>query len=259
MKDPRRTLGNVLEFAVPAVLVAGYAAWAAPRGDIFFPPLGDIADSFVESWLGHRLLGDVWPSVRRLLLGFFGAAVIGVALGAVLGLSRRARIALTPMVDFFRALPPPALLPLTMLVLGVDDGAKIALIALVCVFPILLNTMAGVAGIDPLLRETARMYNIPRRDQLVHVILPGALPSIFAGLRTSLSLAVIMMVISEFVAATDGIGFGIWRAKRLFDISSMWAGIVLIGILGYGLNLILIAVERRVLAWHRGARGSALR
>lgn len=258
MKQGSRQIGlTALGIAVPVLLLTLYAVWAGPRDDLFFPPLGEILATFFEDWIGERLTGDIWPSVRRLLLGFFIAAIVAVTLGTALGLSRSARLATAPIVEFFRALPPPALLPLTILVLGVGDTAKVFLIALVCVFPILLNTMAGVGGIDPVLKETARMYGIRPIDQLFHVIIPGALPSIFAGLRTSLSLAVILMVISEFVAATNGIGYAIWQAKRLFDISEMWAGILLLGILGYGLNMLLIMVERRVLAWHHGARGRA--
>ncbi|RDE10075.1 ABC transporter permease [Pelagibacterium lacus] len=260
MKFNRRQLLNLaLELAVPAALITAYAVWAAPRNDIYFPPLQVILSAFVEDWLGAKVTADIWPSLRRLLLGFFIASILAIAIGLVLGTSRRARIATAPLVDFFRSLPPPALLPLTLLVLGVDDTAKVALIGLVCFFPVLLNTMAGVGGIDPLLRETARMYGIPLRDRILHVLIPGAMPSIFAGLRTSLSLAVIMMVISEFVAATNGVGYSIWRARRSFDIADMWAGIILLGILGILLNTILLLVEARLLAWHRGSRAAASR
>jgi ABC-type nitrate/sulfonate/bicarbonate transport system permease component len=245
-----------LEVLTPLVLIGLYAWWAGPRDSFFFPPLGKILSTFWVSWLTERLASDIWPSLWRALVGFGVAMFLGVVAGTFLGLSRPARLATAPLVEFFRALPPPALLPLTILVLGVDDTAKILLIGLVCLFPILMNTIAGVAGLDPTLRETASAYNIGARDRLLHVILPGALPAIFAGLRTSLSLAIIMMVISEFAAASNGIGFGIWQAKRLFNIPEMWAGIVLLGILGYGLNMGLIAIERVVLHWHRGARST---
>ncbi|QKV19672.1 ABC transporter permease [Oricola thermophila] len=257
MKPRLTVLLIALEIATPLALVAAYALWAGPRDDFFFPPLREVLSVFMADWLGERLSSDIWPSIRRILIGFTLSAALAVGLGILCGLSRRTRLAVTPLIEFFRALPPPALLPLTLLVLGVGDSAKILLIALVCVFPILLNTIAGISGIDPTLRETARVFGITRRDTLLHVIIPGAMPSIFAGLRTSMSLAVIMMVISEFVAASNGIGFGIWQAKRLFDIPAMWAGIILLGILGYGLNMTLLLVERRVLAWHRGARAAA--
>ncbi|ADZ69542.1 ABC transporter permease [Polymorphum gilvum] len=257
MRRPGSILLIALEVLTPSLLIGAYALWAGGQNNFFFPPLGKILEEFAEGWIGARFLSDIWPSLWRTLAGFALSAALAVSLGTVLGLSRRTRLAVTPLVEFFRALPPPALLPLTLLVLGVGDSAKVLLIALVCVFPILLNTIAGVSGIDPTLRDTARMYGIGRRDMLVHVILPGALPSIFAGLRTSLSLAVIMMVISEFVAASNGIGFGIWKAKRMFDIPSMWAGILLLGLLGYALNMALILIQHRVLRWHRSARRAA--
>lgn len=246
-----------LEIVTPLLLILAYALWAGPRNDFFFPPLDKILATFWHDWLGSLVATDIVPSLYRTLVGFGLAAVIAVALGVALGLSRRARIATAPLVEFFRALPPPALLPLTILVLGVGDTAKIMLIALVCVFPILLNTIAGVGGLDPTLRDTARVYHISRADVLFRIVIPAALPAIFAGLRTSLSLAVIMMVISEFVAASNGIGFSIWQAKRLFDIPSMWAGIILLGIVGYVLNMILIGIESIVLRWHRGARAAS--
>jgi ABC-type nitrate/sulfonate/bicarbonate transport system permease component len=257
MSARRNGLLIALEVLTPLVLIGLYAWWAGPRDSFFFPPLQRILSTFWMNWLGERLASDIWPSLYRAMAGFGLAVVLGVTAGLLLGLSRWARLATAPLVDFLRALPPPALLPLTILVLGVGDTAKIMLIALVCLFPILMNTIAGVAGLDPTLKETARVYGIGRKDQLLYVIVPAASPSIFAGLRTSLSLAIIMMVISEFVAAADGIGFGIWKAKRLFNIPEMWAGIVLLGILGYALNMILIGIERVVLHWHRGARAGA--
>ena len=132
------------------------------------------------------------------------------------------------------------------------------LIAFVCVWPVLLNTIDGVTGIDPTLRETARVYGVSGRDRLLRIVLPAASPQIFAGMRTSLSLALILMVISEMVASTNGIGFFVLQSQRSFAIPEMWSGILLLGLLGYALNLIFVLVERRVLAWHRGARASAL-
>jgi ABC-type nitrate/sulfonate/bicarbonate transport system permease component len=128
----------------------------------------------------------------------------------------------------------------------------------VCLWPVLLNTIDGVTGIDPTLRETARVYGVGGRDRLRRIVLPAASPQIFAGMRTSLSLALILMVISEMVASTNGIGFFVLQSQRSFAIPEMWSGILLLGLLGYALNLIFVVVERRVLAWHRGARASAL-
>jgi ABC-type nitrate/sulfonate/bicarbonate transport system permease component len=102
------------------------------------------------------------------------------------------------------------------------------------------------------------MYGIPRRDRLLRVTLPAASPQIFAGMRLSVSLALILMVISEMVASTNGIGFFVLQSQRSFAIAEMWSGILLLGILGYVLNLLFVLAERKALAWHRGAKASAL-
>ena len=161
-------------------------------------------------------------------------------------------------MEFLRAIPPPALLPFAILVIGVGNSMKVFIIAFVCIWPILLNTIAGVTGVDPTLLETTRVYGISRRDRLWRVMLPAASPQIFAGMRTSLSLALILMVISEMVASTNGIGYFVLQSQRTFAIPEMWSGILLLGILGYTLNGAFVLIERRVLRWHRGARASAL-
>jgi ABC-type nitrate/sulfonate/bicarbonate transport system permease component len=135
---------------------------------------------------------------------------------------------------------------------------KIFIIAFVCLWPVLLNTIDGVAGVDPTLRETARVYDIGPVDRVLRVTLPAAAPQIFAGMRTALSLALILMVISEMVASTNGIGYFVLQAQRSFAIPEMWSGILLLGILGYVLNAVFLLAERRVLRWHRGSRASAL-
>ena len=112
----------------------------------------------------------------------------------------------SPIIEFMRAIPAPALIPFAILVLGVEDDAKIFLIAVVCIFPVLLNTIDGVAGVGPTQREPPTVYSLGRRDRLRYVILPTAAPQISAGMRTSLSLSLILMVISEMVASANGIG-----------------------------------------------------
>ncbi|HEX4760897.1 MAG TPA: ABC transporter permease, partial [Thermoleophilaceae bacterium] len=189
---------------------------------------------------------------------FFIAAALGVLGGLLLGLSPRARRAAAPVVEFLRAIPPPALLPFAILVVGVGASMKIFVIAFVCVWPILLNTIDGVIGVDPTLRDTTRVYGISDRDRLWRVMLPAASPQIFAGLRTAVSLALILMVISEMVASTNGIGYFVLQSQRTFAIPEMWSGILLLGILGYVLNGVFVLLEKRLLRWHRGARASAL-
>jgi ABC-type nitrate/sulfonate/bicarbonate transport system permease component len=254
----RRVLGTTLEIAVPLALLGLWAVLSADSETYYFPPLTDILDTFADTWLFERVGSDVVPSLARLALGYGIACALAVAAGLALGLSRPLRRATDPIVQFLRAIPPPALLPFGILVLGVGTSMKVFIIAFVCLWPVLLNTIDGVAGVDPTLRETAQVYGIPPRDRLLRVTLPAAAPQIFAGMRTSLSLALILMVISEMVASTNGIGYFVLQSQRSFAIPEMWSGILLLGILGYVLNAIFLLVERRVLRWHRGARASAL-
>jgi ABC-type nitrate/sulfonate/bicarbonate transport system permease component len=243
-----RRLGVVLEVLVPLALLALWGVWSANTDTFYYPPLTEILETFMDTWVFERFASDVVPSLLRLSAGFAIAVVAGVAIGIPLGLNATARRAAAPIVEFLRAIPPPALLPLAIVVIGVGNGMKVLLIAFVCLWPVLLNTIDGIRGIDPTLNETARVYGVPRRATL-----PAAAPQVFAGMRTSLSLAVIMMVISEMVASTNGIGFFVLQSQRTFAIPEMWSGILLLGILGYLLNVLFVLVERRVLAWHREA------
>jgi ABC-type nitrate/sulfonate/bicarbonate transport system permease component len=254
-----RSLAVALEITVPILLLAIWGLWSSGSDTYYFPPLTDIFKTFADTWLFERVGSDVVPSLVRLALGYGIACAVAVAAGLALGLSRPLRRATDPIVQFLRSIPPPALLPFGILVLGVGTSMKVFIIAFVCLWPVLLNTIDGVAGVDPTLRETARVYDIGARDQILRVTLPSAAPQIFAGMRTSLSLALILMVISEMVASTNGIGYFVLQSQRSFAIPEMWSGILLLGILGYVLNVIFVLVERRVLRWHRGARASALR
>jgi ABC-type nitrate/sulfonate/bicarbonate transport system permease component len=254
----RKLLLLALEIAVPVVVVVVIARWSANSTNFYYPPLSKVLDSFRHTWLFDRFDGDVLPSISRMFAGFFIAVAGGVITGVALGMSDRARRASNPIVEFLRAVPPPVLLPVAILLVGIGNSMKVALIAFGCVFPVLLNTMDAVASIDPTMSDTSRAYHVRPADRIFRIVLPAASPQIFAGVRTSLSLALILMVISEMVASTDGIGYFIIQSQRMFAIPDMYSGILLLGILGYLLNLGLLLVERRLLRWHRGWRASAL-
>lgn len=254
----RRTLETVLEVAVPVGVVTLWALLSTNSGAIYFPPLTEILREFAETWVFERVGSDVLPSLSRLGAGYAIAVLIGIGAGIPLGLSTTARRAATPIIDFLRALPPPAIIPFAVVVIGVGSTMKIFVISFACVWFILLNTIDGVRGIEPGLLDTARAYGVKGRDRLRYVVVPAASPQIFAGMRTALSVSLIVMVISEMTASTNGIGFFVLQAQRQFAITEMWSGIVLLALLGYTLNLMFILIERRVLAWHHGAKASAL-
>jgi sulfonate transport system permease protein len=168
------------------------------------------------------------------------------------------RRALEPVLDFFRSLPKPALLPIAIVALGVGDSMKIFIIAFGALWPILLNTIDGVRGVDSMQLEMARVYGLTRRQRIFKVILPAASPQIFVGARVALAIAMILMVISEMVASTNGLGYFVLLSQQTFAIPEMWAGIILLGIIGYLTNFLFVLTERRLLAWHAGWRATAL-
>jgi ABC-type nitrate/sulfonate/bicarbonate transport system permease component len=253
-----RLRGVALEAVAPVAILLVWGAWSARAESFFFPPLTDILVSFRENWLFARPLPDVVPSLERLAAGYALAMVFGIALGVLIGSSRVARSAAGPWVEFLRSIPPPVLVPFAILTFGIGSQFKVFVIAVGCVWPVLLNTIDGVRGIEPVLLETTASYRIGWVDRMRYVVLPAASPRIFAGMRSALSLSLILMVISEMEASTNGIGFFVLQAQRSFAIPDMWSGILLLGLLGYASNAIFVIVERRVLRWHRASQSSAL-
>jgi ABC-type nitrate/sulfonate/bicarbonate transport system permease component len=246
-----------LEIAVPLAILAAWQAYTVHLDSSKFPRLSTILVEFQQMWLFSQFGEHVVPSLERIGLGFAIAVVVGIALGIPIGLSRWARLWAMPHIEYWRAMPPPALLPISIvLVHSIGNRQKIAFIAFFCIFPVLLNTIDGVRGIDPTMMETARSYNIPKHEAIRRIVLPAASPQIAAGMRTSLSLAVIMMVLSEYFSSTSGVGYVLLISKNTFEFTPMWAAIVLIGVLGYLLNVVFLLAERRLLAWHRGWRAA---
>jgi ABC-type nitrate/sulfonate/bicarbonate transport system permease component len=207
-----------LALVLPVLLLVAYDGWARTAGDFFFPPLSEIGATFADEWLFTRIPTDLLPSLGRMLAGFALAVGGGVALGALLGFSRTLSTALDPVLQFLRALPPPALIPVSLLVFGAGDSAKVFLIALGAVWPVLLNTVDGVRGVDRTALDMAHSYRVPAHARLTRLVLPAALPRIFAGARTALGIAIILMVVSELIGADNGVGYVVQLAQRGFDI-----------------------------------------
>jgi ABC-type nitrate/sulfonate/bicarbonate transport system permease component len=250
-----RTTIRVLNLlALPVVLLAIWWLASAGSTNFFYPPLRDIVEVFPETWFHGRVTHDIVPSLLRLLAGYLLALGLGVGLGIAIGSSPTLRRIVEPVLEFLRAIPPPVLVPILILFAGVDDRMKILVIVSGCLWPILLNTVEGVRGIDPILRDTARAYRLGRRRRLLHLVLRGAGPQIAAGARQALSVGIILMVISELFAASDGLGFTTVQFQRSFAIPEMWTGIVVLGVLGVVLSLVFRVVEGRALAWYHGVR-----
>jgi ABC-type nitrate/sulfonate/bicarbonate transport system permease component len=247
---------------IALVIVWEYAARKA--GSIFFPAPSEILHRAATLWLSgppqrlflsDSVFQDVIPSLFRLLGGWALAVLIGVPLGILIGRSRNLWDLVNPVLQFLRAIPGPALIPIFIILLGTESTMRVTLIAFGSVWPILLNTIEGTRTVDPVQLDTVQAFRIPRHARLWRIVLPAALPKIFAGMRVSLALAIILMVVSELVASTNGIGYRIQNAQIMFLLTDMWCGIVLLALIGYTLNWLFLKFEGRVLGWHRGARG----
>lgn len=249
------------------VLVLGVAAWelsTRAATSPFFPPPSTIVSRMYHLWfagpVSHAFLtstatGNILPSLGRMAAGLAASVVVGVGIGLALGRSKRAFEYLDPVLEFARVIPPPSLVPIFIVLFSIGTQMQLASIVFSAIWPMLLNTADGARSVDRLQMDTARVFRLSRADRLFRIIIPSSLPKIFAGLRLSLSLSLILMVFSELLPGTaNGIGFELVDAQSRSDLPTMWAGIVLLGILGYLLNTILLMVERRLLAWHRTSR-----
>lgn len=240
------------ELWLPVLLVAAWWVASANSTNIYFPPLSDVMSEFVDIWFFEGIKTEIWPSLCRLGAGFGLACLIGVGLGMVLGMVHWLEAAVRPIVEFMRATPGVAILPVMMLLLGLGTSMKVAMIALVATWPILLNTIDGVRSVEPVLRQVSRTYRLTPLDRIRFLVLPNAAPQIFAGARTALAISFVAMVISEMVGTPGGIGYFVLDAQRGFNTTAMWAGIIALGILGYLINRLFALVESWALAWHRG-------
>lgn len=253
-------VGGVLLGAV--VFGAAVAIWEASTRSaesFFFPPFSEVALRAWDVWPSAEFLRAVGASLKRLVAGYAIGAAAAIALGLAMGASPRGRRTLGPATEFLRALPVIAVVPIAIVLFGVGDAMRVAVIAFGVFFPVLLATVDGVRAVSPEIRDTAALLQVGTVERSVRVHLPAALPSIFAGLRTSLSIGLVLVVISEITGEGDGLGVYIRSQQTLFNVREMYAALLFLGLLGYALNRLFLVVERRALAWHYGAVGESVR
>jgi ABC-type nitrate/sulfonate/bicarbonate transport system permease component len=253
MSAVRRT---VTALALPIAILAAWWFVSAGSTNYQWPPLSKILKAFQDTWTLDRFRSDVFPSLIRLGLGYLVALVVGIAVGVLIGGSSAVRAFFEPVLEFMRAIPPPVLVPIIMLVAGIGDTMKVIVIASGCVWPVLLNTVEGVRGRDEVLADTCRVYGIRGTQRIRHLILRAASPQILTGARQALSIAIILMVISELFAARNGLGFTVMQFSRSFQIPEMWSGVFLLGLIGVALALAYNLVERWLLRWYHGQRAT---
>jgi sulfonate transport system permease protein len=253
-----RRLGRLcLELWLPVLALLAWWFGSAGSTSIFFPPLSAIASDTKRLWLFGHTWSDLLPSLANLAIGYALAVVIGVAVGLVLGSLPRLLDAVEPELEFFRAVPAVALLPVAVILLGLGDAMRISVIAFGAVWPVLINTLAAVAGIDPVQRDAQNAFRLPATTRL-RIRLGAATPQILAGARVSLSVAVVLIVVSEMEGADRGIGNFLLATQRSFALTDMWTGMVVLGVVGYLLNLAFRRAERLLLRHYPPARSGPL-
>jgi ABC-type nitrate/sulfonate/bicarbonate transport system permease component len=250
-------------WATLLAMAGAWEAWARLRRSTFFPPPSAVLTRMYRLWFSgpatHLFLtpdatGNLLPSLARVLAGLAIAVAAGGVVGLALGRSATVFGYLDPLLQFGRALPAVTLVPVFIAIFKIGTQMEVATIAFGTVWPILLNTADGARYLDLVQVETARAFRLPARLRLIRLIIPAALPKFFAGLRLSVSLALILMVFAELAGSSNGLGYEMNNAESSFDMTWLWSTLVLVAILGNLLNLLELAVEHRLLAWHRGAR-----
>lgn len=240
-------------------LIVCLVAWEAlaranPASETFFPPVSRVLATLVRLIVSGEIVPDVLATLSRYGRGFALAAVIAVTVGVIFGSSRFLLSLFAVPIEFLRPMPSVATIPIAILLLGIGDSMKIAVATYGATWPILLNTIDGVRRIDPTLVATGRTLGLRRAQILWKIALPAALPYIVTGLRISLPIALIAITATEMLAGSNGLGFFILDVQRAMKIPEMYAGIVLVSVIGYALNRLFVAAEARAMAWHRSAR-----
>jgi len=192
---------------------------------------------------------SLWVSFQRMGAGLLIGSALGIAFGLAAGLSRRSQVLLDPPLQMLRTLPTLALLPLFIVWFGIGETPKIALIAFGTMFPIYLNLYNGILGVDVRLLDMARSFGLNQRQLIVHVVLPGALPSLLVGLRYALSVSVLVLVVAEQINATAGIGYLVNRARDFMRTDVIVVCLIVYAALGLAVDGLVRWIERRALAW----------
>lgn len=238
---------GLVSFIAAAILWEATARYLDNK--LFLVPLGAIGERFVEMAKSGELWNDASVSFLEFAGGFLLATVVGIGFGALMAASKRARDFFDPWVSMLYSTPTLALGPLFMLALGIGMGSKIALIFLTSVFPILINTIAGLTTTDRVLLEVVRSYGATRTQLYTKVRLPAALPYVIAGLRVSVARALVGVVVAELFGARAGLGFLIFRSAQSFDTAGLWVAVFILAICGVASVELLKWIERRMAPW----------
>src|SRR3979411_37678 len=237
-----------------SLVVVGLAweiAGRSGRWPLLLAPLSDIWVKFVQLTVTGELTRHVLVSLNEFFVGFAIAAVVGIGLGIAIASSDTARDFIDPWVSAVYATPTVALAPLFSFIFGIDAPSKMAVVFLLAVFPIVINTATGLRSTDQVYIEAARSFSANRAQIFTKVLIPSALPFIVAGLRLGIGRGLVGVVVGEFIGARAGLGYMIFRSSQAFQIDAMWVGVFLLAGTGVLAVIVLQRVERRMAPWRQ--------
>ena len=246
-----RSTEHSLAIASPLLLLAAWqlgatAGWIDAR---FFPAPTAI---FAAAW-SMAASGELWHHVAtssgRIVVGFLMGAVPGIVLGMAMGMNRYCRAVCQPLINAVYPIPKIAVLPLILLVLGLGEASKYAVIAVGVFFQVVITTTAGISAIEKIYFDVASSFGAGRLKTITSVLLPGSLPVIFAGVRLGIGVALLLVVAAEMVAAKSGLGFLIWQSWQMFSVENMYVGLLMIALLGVLFFQAIALLEGRLLRW----------
>jgi ABC-type nitrate/sulfonate/bicarbonate transport system permease component len=226
---------------------AGSASGLIPA--LFLPSPLEVAGALLRLARSGELWKDLGASLLRLAAGWTLGTLAGVSVGFAIGMFTLARSALVTLVSALFPIPKIALVPLFILWFGIGEGSKIATIAIGVFFPTVINTYAGVDNVQRSLIAMGQSFNLTGWSIIRKIVLPGALPSVLAGMRITVSIAIILLVAAEMIGADSGVGAFILAAGNLYRTDNLIAGVVILSLLGLSLSAVLTRIERKVFAW----------
>jgi ABC-type nitrate/sulfonate/bicarbonate transport system permease component len=220
--------------------------WISP---VFLPGPDRAWASLVRGFSGGELWSKLLGTLEHMVYGWFAASVAGIALGAMIGSSGWMRSYVAPSLELLRPLPVSAIIPVAIAMFGLTQGMALFVIAFGSIWPMLLATIHGFAAVEPRLYEVSRSLHMSRLAVIFKIALPSASPDILSGMRLSLTVALILSVVCEILAGLDGLGHWILLSARSFRSADLFAGVILLGVIGYLTALVMSAVETRLLRW----------
>lgn len=247
---------RAVAIAGPVSLVAAWqiAVTTGLLNPALFPSPCAIAANFIAYAQGGQLLANTAWTLSRLVVGCLIGGIPGTLVGLGMGMNRWIRAYFEPVIALLYPIPKIAILPLFYFIFGTGEAAKWAAVAVGVFFLMAINTEAGVRQIEPIYLDVARAYRIRPASFYFRVLLPGALPSIYAGIKLSIGIAVVLAVASEFQLTKTGLGFAIFNAQQLLDVERLYAALVAVSLVGFLLAYLLDVTERFAIPWRRGRR-----